>query len=199
LETTLPHDAEEFEDIDYQPKRDTAQELVDYWRRSQKELDKFWEVWKANYLLSLRETLPLSHKGSRSQLSRLPKVGEIVIIKDDFSPRRTWKLARIKEIIFSKDNCVRSAVVQLPNKNIISRAINHLFPLEVPPVASDEEIQELTNQSTITEGAANIKGENDKYLSGRKAALQARERIAKLLSDEATTVCFTFPGSVMKT
>jgi len=43
LETTLLRDAEELEDIDYQPKRDTAQELIDYWR-SQKELDKFWEV-----------------------------------------------------------------------------------------------------------------------------------------------------------
>ena len=48
-----------------------------------------------------------------------------------------------------------STVVQLPNKNTISRAINHLFPLEVPPVASDEEIQELTNQSTATKGAVN--------------------------------------------
>jgi len=38
----------------------------------------------------------------------------------------------------------------------------------------------------------------DKFLSGSKAVLQACEQI-KLLCNEATTICFTFPGSVMKT
>ena len=107
------------------------QELLIYWKRNQKQ-QLFWRYWTQDYLLNLRETLPLTHKGPRSQVKRQPKIGEIVIIKDDNLPRRTWKLGRIKSHIFSKDNQIRAVKVQLPNKNILDRAINHLYPLEIP-------------------------------------------------------------------
>jgi len=81
LETTLPFETDEFKDTDYQPKRDAAQELVGYRKKSQRELDKFRRF---DYSLSLRETPPLNHKGSRSELSREPKFREIVIVKGKF-------------------------------------------------------------------------------------------------------------------
>ena len=43
--------------------------------------------------------------------TRQPKLGEVVVVMDD--------------------NLVCSSKIQLSNKNIISRAINHLFPLEI--------------------------------------------------------------------
>ena len=43
----------------------------------------FWEFWKQKYLLSLRETSPLRHKGIRSQLNQQTKLGQVVIVKDD--------------------------------------------------------------------------------------------------------------------
>ena len=127
----IPLCGDNSEDIDYYPKMDSVKELTEYWRRNQKQLNLFWGVWKQEYLLSLRETLPLTHRGTHSQLTRQPKLGEVVIVKDNNLPRGAWKLAQIKEFIFSRDGLICSAKIQLPNKNIISRAINHLFPLEI--------------------------------------------------------------------
>ena len=116
LDTVIPFNTDDYEDTDFQYKMDSAQELTEYWRKSQKQLNQFWEVWKQDYLLALRETLPLSHRESRSQILRQPKIGEIVLVKDDNVPRRTWKLAIIKEFILSRDRQIRSAIVQLPNR-----------------------------------------------------------------------------------
>ena len=92
---------------------DSVKELTEYWRRYQNLL---WEFWKQEYLLSLRETSPLRHKGVRSQLYRWPKLGEVVVVRDDYLPRGAWKLALIKEFIFGKDGLIRSVKIQLPNK-----------------------------------------------------------------------------------
>jgi len=39
----------EFDDIDYLPKKDSAIELVDYWKRNQKQLDKFGKYGKMTF------------------------------------------------------------------------------------------------------------------------------------------------------
>ena len=85
--------------------------MIESWKRNRAQLDKFWEMWKRDYLLTLRETLPLTHKKTKSQILRHPKIGEIVIVKDDNLPRRAWKLAQIKDYIFSRDGHIRSAVI----------------------------------------------------------------------------------------
>jgi len=68
---------------------------VDKWRKGLEQLNCFWEIWKRDYLLSLRTTLPLYHKRSRSERSRQPKVEEVVIVKDESMTHRAWKLALI--------------------------------------------------------------------------------------------------------
>ena len=57
-------------------------------KTSRYTVNLFWEFWKQEYLLSLRETSPLRHKGIHSQLNRQPRLGEVVIVKDDYLPRR---------------------------------------------------------------------------------------------------------------
>ena len=126
------------DDGDYYPKIDSVKELSEIWRKNQKQLNIFWEYWKQEQLLSLRETLPLVHKESRSQVVRQPQIGEVVIVRDDYVPRRSWKLARIEQSIFSKDGLIRSAKIKLPNKNIVSRPVNHLFPLEIYSVVDGD-------------------------------------------------------------
>ena len=106
-------------DTDYFPKLDSTQELLNYWKKNQKQLQLFWRSWIQDYLLALRETLPLAHKGPRSQVKRQPKIGEIVLVKDDNLPRRAWKIAKIKSFIFSKDKQIRAVKIQLPNKSIL--------------------------------------------------------------------------------
>ena len=48
-------------------------------------------------------------------------------------PHRTWKIAQIKGHIFGTDGKICSAVVQLriPNKYLLTRSINHLYPLDI--------------------------------------------------------------------
>ena len=84
----IPLSTDDIEDTEYLPKVDSSQELLIYWKRNQKQLQLFWRYWTQDYLLNLRETLPLTHKGPKSQVKRQPKIGEIVIIKDDNLPRR---------------------------------------------------------------------------------------------------------------
>lgn len=78
--------------------------------------------------MSLREKIPLKHKPS---CYTEPIEGSIVIVKDDNLPRSAWKIGQIIRLITSRDFKIRSAEVQLPSQNIISRPINHLYPLEL--------------------------------------------------------------------
>ena len=82
--------------------------------KGQKQVDLFWKVWKEEYLVSLREKLPLEHKHPKSQSLMEPKEGSIVIVKDNNLPRSTWKLGRILCLIPSSDSRVRSAEILLP-------------------------------------------------------------------------------------
>ena len=194
LDTIIPSmDICSGEDTEYLPQRDSAQELIDSWKRSRAQLDKFLEMWRRDYLLTLRETLPLTHKKTKSQILRHPKIGEIVIVKDDNLPHRAWKLAQIKDYIFSRDGHIRSAVIQLPSKNLVSRAINHLYPLEVPSF-TDSQLDNTCN-TTTNKNADDHDVTVNRRSSLRTASSDARKKIADQLTSEATTtVVFSFPG-----
>ena len=58
-----------------------------------------------------------------------PKIREIVQAKD-LSPRGTWRVRRVIEMIKSQDRKERAAKVMTPNKSILQRSIMDLFPLE---------------------------------------------------------------------
>ena len=126
-------DADYHYDEDYQPNKDSVTKLIDLWKKGQKQLDMFWNMWQEEYLLSLREKLPLEHKQTRFSHLMKPKEGIIVIVKDKSLPRSNWKVGRILHLIPSSDSRVRSAELQLPEESVISGAINHLYPLELPP------------------------------------------------------------------
>ena len=99
-------------DEEYQTNRDTSQ------------LNTFWDQWHKEYLLSLRETLPLRHKGVRSAIDSVPQEGEVVFIEKQDTPRGTWIIGRLEETIVRGDGNIRSAKVRLPSHKIISRPIN---------------------------------------------------------------------------
>jgi len=50
----------------------------------------------------IKREFTTSHKESRSQILRQPKIGEIILLKDHNVLRRMWKLALIKQYILSK-------------------------------------------------------------------------------------------------
>ena len=119
------------QDPDFQPsttRSTTAADLLNAWKKGQKLLNSFWATWKTAYLTSLRET-------HRARLTRpsatvpTPCIGDVVQVHDQTS-RGSWKLGRITDLTNSRDGQIRSAQVQLANKNFINRPLSALYPLE---------------------------------------------------------------------
>ena len=69
--------------------------LIENWKKGQKHLDLFWKAWKYEYLLRLRERIPLVHKQSKFNCHKEPMEGNIMIVKDDNLPRSSWKLGKV--------------------------------------------------------------------------------------------------------
>ncbi|XP_052787361.1 uncharacterized protein LOC128222416 [Mya arenaria] len=117
-------------DTDYTPYESSAQKLLQIWKKGQKLLNSFWKMWREEYLLSLRERTQTKLKSHRIQSHFLPRVGDVVLIKDDV-PRGCWKFGKIKDLIKSCDGQTRSAKVQTHTGRVIGRPLNLLYPIEV--------------------------------------------------------------------
>ena len=94
-------------------------------------LDYFWTIWETDYLQLLRQQSISRRHHQHSTTDRTPKVGEVVIVKIEGQPRATWQLGRVTDVVRSRDNLVRSARVLMPNKRILNRPVNLLYPLEL--------------------------------------------------------------------
>ena len=94
-------------------------------------LDKFWNRWRNEYLLNLRERYYIR---KRSLSHKAIKIGDVVIIHSDDLARGFWKIGKVKEIIPGKDGEVRGGIVQVLNGNkrlsLMRRPIQRLIPLE---------------------------------------------------------------------
>ena len=181
----VPNLEHNLDDPDFQPKLSSKDALIGLWKQRQKQLDAFWKFWHDEYLLSLRERPQLRHKGSRVHVNSTPKVGEIVLIKEDGVQRGCWKMGRIVEVILSKDGEIRSAKILLPSQHIINRTVNFIFPLEI---AATEEINpenSLPPPAQLEEETSSAPGRPT-----RQAANRARENIQRWLSSCAATVLF---------
>ena len=108
----------------------TAITLTESWKKGLRHLNRFWQVWRDNYLLSLRERTQNKLKTQGIHTSCSAKVGHIVLIKEDL-PRGCWKLGKIIELIKDGDEQVRSAKVLLPTKRVIGRPLNLLYSVEI--------------------------------------------------------------------
>jgi len=122
---------EQSNDPDYGPAAATTQsQLVTKWKRIQSVLDQFWTQWYTKYLAELRERGWCPKNRGASKL--VPKVGSVVLIKEDLLPRGRWKIATIVSLDRSFDGNCRSATLKLPNGTQLRRALKQLYPVEVP-------------------------------------------------------------------
>ena len=65
-------------DPDYKPEKETSsEELLTIWKKGQTHLNNLWQIWRDEYLLSLRERFQRTLK-SRVQSQTSPKIGQIV-------------------------------------------------------------------------------------------------------------------------
>ena len=95
-------------------------------------LNNFNKQWSREYLLSLRENL--TAKANRANSLKPIDIGDIVLIRNEGTPRCFWKLAKVTELIPGKDSIVRSIWLQVatdkkPMK--LRRPIQLITPLEI--------------------------------------------------------------------
>ena len=112
-------------------RRSSAKQLLQIWKHGQKHLNQFCKLWRSEYLLSLRERPQMSLKCPHSTAAATPRVGDVVLIKEDL-PRGRWKVGRICELIQSRDQRIRSAKITVAPGKIIKRALSLLSPIECP-------------------------------------------------------------------
>ena len=130
----------------------------------------------------------------KGQIPVTPRKGQVVIIRDDHVSRGVWKLGRIEMVVEGADGNIRTAKVQLPSNKCVLRAINQLYPLEVPNLDHDKELSsrqtsKLTDELVDSDQSA----EHMKFDSKRptrQAAIIARQRINQLHMDDLITVLF---------
>ncbi|KAK6750546.1 hypothetical protein RB195_002489 [Necator americanus] len=106
----------------------------------------FWERWNKEYLTSLRDNQRVLLKQPR-HVTNTPQIGEIVLIEQEFLPRGNWMYGKVLETVPSADGLVRSAKLLTPNKRVIQRPLNKLYPLEIRSSVGDSHL-ELEKDST---------------------------------------------------
>ncbi len=144
----------ESQDPAFNPNMSASDKLLSTWVKGSKYLDQVWEVWRNEYLLSLRERYQKSLKLPRVQSHIVPKVGQIVLMGDK-QPRGTWKLCMIHALNKSGDGQIRSAVVKLADGKLLTRALTQLYPLECSNVDS------VSNSTETVKGIQRVSTENE--------------------------------------
>jgi hypothetical protein len=89
------------------------------WRHVQLLSDQFWKRWVREYL----PTIQLRHKWI--QPSRNLRVGDLVLVIGEVTPRNEWPLGRILETFPGSDGLVRVVRVKT-SKNILTRPVAKL-------------------------------------------------------------------------
>ena len=96
-------------------------------------LEGFTKQRREEHLLGLSEY----HRNRTGAIERSIRVGDIVVFREEGSARCWWKLAKVTELLKSRDNAVRSAKIQVLNTDgqrrptVLRRAVQHLIPVEV--------------------------------------------------------------------
>ena len=144
------------------PTDDNELTLSERYKFIERLKDSFWNLWNQQYLTELYERHV--KQGKTPINMRVPKLGAIVLIKDEKLPRRCWKLGRIMSTkISQRDGKIREVTVQCLSKRaqnseilngplqstFLKKSPCHLVPLEVEPeyYSTDPMVQNTTPET----------------------------------------------------
>ena len=97
----------------------------------EKLTSQFESRWKTEYLMELQDHHITMKKQKGEEM--IPKVGDVVIMKEDMKPRNQWNMARVTNVFPGRgDKKIRSIEVQKTNGNLARRPPQLLIPLELP-------------------------------------------------------------------
>ncbi|XP_039764230.1 uncharacterized protein LOC120636738 [Pararge aegeria] len=111
-------------DLNYTNKNISA---LTRWQLVQKMTQHFWHRWQTEYL----NTMQQRYKWQVAVPS--PKVGDIVIIKDENTPPTKWLLGRIKYLHPGSDNLVRVVTVECKGNKELKRPLSKIILLPTEP------------------------------------------------------------------
>ena len=87
----------------------------------------------------LKERKSHKLKPIKGEVRRKPKIGEIVIIKEENQPRAKWKVGRIQRLISSDiDEKHRAAQILLSSGLLIKRPFKLIYPVDIDEDDEDE-------------------------------------------------------------
>ena len=111
-------------------------------------------MWKKQYLLNLRDRSHTKCKSPRVELSQTPKIGDVVQIKEN-TPRGTWKIGRMIELINSREGNIKAVTVLLQTRRTVTCPVKLLYPME----CGNEQITDLAD--IAIEGTSDRRNEMD--------------------------------------
>ena len=117
----LPEDIDP-EDVDFVIDRDLLLGGIQNRLKIQRQ---FNDRWTNEYLLSLRQF----HKNNVGHWENIIKVGDVVLIHNT-TPRLSWSLARVLELLTGEDGVSRVARLKTASGET-TRDITLLYPLEI--------------------------------------------------------------------
>lgn len=102
--------------------------LVKRWRRVQYLVNQFWLRWRKEFLVTLQE------RQKWTSPRRNMRVGDIVLMKEDTTPRNCWRKARVDKTYTDEDGLVRKVrlVVSDPLLNQQGQRVRATTVLERP-------------------------------------------------------------------
>ena len=112
------------EDLEIMPSEFKLTNRLKFLSKSKEHLRK---RWINEYLRALQERQNKSHKN----MIDLPKIGAVVLLKEDTKNKAFWKLGRVVATIIGRDKVSRGLKIKLGNGNIVERPLQLVCNLEI--------------------------------------------------------------------
>ncbi|EPB69804.1 integrase core domain protein [Ancylostoma ceylanicum] len=105
--------------------------LSEWYKETTCILDRFWELWRKEYLAALMERQQARIRQPK-YTRNIPEIGDVVIVGDQNTPRDHWPIALIVNLNRDDRNIARTATIKLAgNGKMLERSLNQLIPLEI--------------------------------------------------------------------
>ena len=70
------------EDNDSSPNESSPDRLLLNWKKGMKHLERFWKIWRDEYLMNLRERTRTQLRDAKKRSQYPAQIGDVVLIKD---------------------------------------------------------------------------------------------------------------------
>lgn len=121
---------------------ETNSNWLNKWQQIQKMHQAFWRSFRHEYLNELQ----MKSKGYKKK--ELPRVNDIVLVKEENVAPSNWPLARIIKVHPGDDNLSRVVTLRLKNSTV-QRPITKIAPLPIETEADESVRAHLTHTRSI--------------------------------------------------